>query len=444
MSRYAALIQPKRLRETSQPGRDLELEILSDNSRIITSAAFRRLQTKAQVFSLEQNASVRTRLTHTLEVSMFGGLIARKVFTRLKNDGAIKEELRLPFIKTVENACLLHDIGNPPFGHLGEFAIRDWFDHKETDVKQIWRDMGVDQSAVDRYYRDFRWFDGNPQGFRIVTKLQWLKDSHGLNLTCTLLASIIKYLSSEPSTQHDPLRRKSGFFETERDLVATIWRNLDLRTEPDGSPSQRHPLVYLMEAADDIAFCLSDIEDALEKRIVSEWLLFDHMRDFVDQFIPGSTEESSDLVDLDVLASRDVGFIEFRIALTRYLVDTAARMFVERNDQILKGDFKQSLLDVDPRSEKALEGLKAFAQKYIFVSKEAVDIELSGFRVVQGLLDGFYRLLPLSKDEFQRLSPESDHQTAPSQRALERRLFSLLPNKHQLAYTRSRYIEHTS
>jgi dGTPase len=418
-SPYEALIRPDRLRKSSFADRDLETEMLSDKARIVTSSAFRRLQTKAQVFSLEKNASIRTRLTHTLEVAMFGELIAGKAFSLCRRDELIGEKFRVPFITTVENSCLLHDAGNPPFGHLGEFAICDWFTKREPRIKRRWRDF-MEEDDIEAHYFAFKHFDGNPQGLRIVTRLQWLKDEYGLNLTCTLLAAIVKYLTAFPDKK-SAFRKKAGFFETERELVSIVWKRLGLQLEGD-NPAQRHPLTFLMEAADDIAYCVSDIEDALVKHVVTEEFFFDQLQGEVREFIPGAASVSS---------FRSSRFLEFRIQLTRYLVDCAAQMYRAQHDLILEGRFTSALLDMDPRAKDALSQLKKFAKLHIFSSKEAVDIELSGFQIVQSLLKGFERLFLMTPDEFKRLRSGS---YAPGEKALEKRLLTLLSSRHLLAY----------
>ena len=168
----------------------------------------------------------------------------------------------------MESACLLHDIGNPPFGHLGEFAIQHWFATPPEKVLGIWSRNGIAGKAAQLHFAGFEKFDGHAQGFRIVSKLQWLDNPDGLNLTGTLLASILKYLSPSPPEQR-PFARRVGFYEFESDLVVKIWKDLGLKMNSSGLPLQRHPFAFIMEAADDIAYCVNDIEDAIEKRVVS-------------------------------------------------------------------------------------------------------------------------------------------------------------------------------
>lgn len=429
---YDKLLVSERCRESSVKDRDLGTEVLSDASRIVTSTPFRRLQTKAQVFSLEQNAAVRSRLTHTLEVAMYGGLIAREVFKGLNAAKVINSELELPFVKTVENACLLHDIGNPPFGHLGEFAMQDWFVAKEHVIKGLWSGCAIDSDTVSRHYDSFRYFDGNSQGFRIVSRLAWLQDEWGLNLTCTLMATMVKYMSTRPDGEI-PFRKKAGFFESECVRIEDIWKRLGLKwDDEEHRPIQRHPLTFLMEAADDIAYCVSDIEDAIEKRVVTadEFLSALPIADAGLQRFKRTAEEQV----LKNIAARDAKFRLFRIELTRELVKRAASCYVNNHVQILEGEFKVQLLESDAEAKAWLGALKSFSKTKIFVADEAVRIELSGFRIVSRLLDAFERLLHLEQVAFIQLLPGADRAPSGGDLALEKRLASLLPNKHVLNY----------
>jgi len=439
---YRRLLKPDRLRPTSVPGRTLEQEILSDTGRIVSSSAFRRLQTKAQVFSLERNAAVRTRLTHSLEVATFGQFIADRAFGLLVKKGAIDATLRVPFVQTVQNACLLHDIGNPPFGHLGEFAIRDWFDSHRKSITKYWKKGGMSKAAIDAHLRSFIHFDGNPQGLRIVTRLMWLNDKWGLNLTATLLASTLKYLGTQPNRQR-PFCKKIGFFETERNRVSKICRQLGVRLDTAGAISQRHPLVFLMEAADDIAYCLSDIEDAVEKGICSQREFFTEIHTILPLLKPDARLAAQIALNptrrwSNGLHASNAPFTDFSRNVTRQLTEIAARAFVKNETAICKGGYDTALLDGDEKAQPILNGLKEFARRRIFVAREAVEIELGGFRIVQALLDGYERLLGLTPAAFRRLEAGTRKPLKQGELALESRLYTLLPNKHRLAYDSER------
>lgn len=413
----AKYLATDRLRRTSVASRSRLEESLSDKARIITSTAFRRLQTKAQVFSLEQNAAVRSRLTHTLEVAGYGQLIASLACGFLKDKLSPEEALQL--IQAVENACLLHDIGNPPFGHLGEFAICEWFRKQREELEKLWRQLGVPEDDRRNFQAAYEQFDGNPQGFRIVTRLQWLHDEFGLNLTSSLLAGMVKY----PTGRIDSSARftkKIGYFPTEAELVRQVWEKVGLKA------GTRHPVAFLMEAADDIAYCVSDIEDAIEKRIVSQSQFFDSISPELRRRFDKNSAGSS--------SCSNARFIDFRIELTRSLIAESARIFADNYEQVLDGSFHTPLLDSASECESALRELKNFARKWIFVSGEAVNIELGGHRTVSDLLEGLYPLLMLSRKEFESSLPDATAPPDYGRLALERRLASLLPGKHRKVY----------
>lgn len=256
--KYSEIITTERLRKsTTDRTPELISETESDKARIIFSAPFRRLQKKAQVFPLESNAAVRSRLTHSLEVSIIGRQIAQMIAKELFQKKCIDETE--PFVNIVESACLLHDIGNPPFGHFGEAAISNWFKEKAVKSEIFKRHRDSNTS----HYIDFENFDGNAQGLRIIAKLQG-EDQFGLNLTCSVIAAYLKYPHSESSRKPgtNDLHKKPGYFLTEEETIKSVWSKLSIPLHI------RSPLTFIMEAADDIAYCLSDIEDGIEKKLV--------------------------------------------------------------------------------------------------------------------------------------------------------------------------------
>jgi dGTPase len=405
-------------------------EALSDKMRIVNCSAFRRLQNKAQVFSLARTGVVRTRLTHSIEVATYGQLLADRIADELLQRGKLNSELRLPFIQTVENACLLHDIGNPPFGHMGEYAISKWFEKQEGDLEAAWIKNGkLNGDTVKAELDAFKHFDGNPQGFRIMTRLQWFDHEQGLNLTCSLLAAYCKYIGGK--ALDSPFRKKLGFFPSEHDAVAGVWKELDLKCEKDGTPAQRHPLTFIMEAADDIAYCISDIEDALEKRVVTEeqFARFaeerEQMRGLIERARRSAKESEAWLTANGV-------YHYFRVHLSSKLVDDAVKAYLEAEDAILAGAYTDSLLGHKDRCIPT-DMVKRFAGAYVYTSREAVEMVVGGLQAVNGILDAYRPMLLLATEEFERLQNKDDfrrHKDYPTQS----QLFSLLPPRHMIAY----------
>ena len=285
-----------RRRYRSPQGVETEREILrvfeSDRGRIINSPAIRRLQQKTQVFPLERNAAVRTRLTHSLEVQQVGRYIAKEVLSRLKEQKLLEcyglDELSGPFESVVEMACLMHDIGNPPFGHFGEAAINDWFRQRLAPGDALGQPLTDDRCEVQalrlhdgetalntlrrKVRQDLCCFEGNAQGIRLVHTLM------RMNLTWAQVGCILKYTrpawwSEATPASHSYLMKKPGYYLAEEEYVARLRKELDL------APYNRFPLTWIMEAADDISYCVADLEDAVEKRIFSAEQLYQHLYD---------------------------------------------------------------------------------------------------------------------------------------------------------------------
>lgn len=281
ISNYNKLISDVRRRQSEvQEIRDINQESESDRGRFIFSSPLRRLQQKAQVYSLEDNAAVRSRLTHSLEVSQVGRYVAQLILKKLdlNNEEPKPKGHELAFINFVETACLMHDVGNPPFGHLGEFAIQEWFRERAKDcVRSAGIECGAHSEQLDKYVAEFANFDGNCQGLRIVTRLQWNNDEYGLNLTYSQLAAYIKYVAHQSEANEDiEIKKKGGYFLTEEEIVKECWNKLGM------AENTRHPLVYIMEAADDIAYSISDIEDALEKGLIQLSPFLDDVAQAID------------------------------------------------------------------------------------------------------------------------------------------------------------------
>lgn len=437
---YARLLSADRLRKSKISDRTLATETDSDHGRVLFSTAFRRLQQKTQVFPLEDNAAVRSRLTHSLEVAYIGRLIALEVLEIAERRELLEKwELKtreIAFRNIVETACLVHDIGNPPFGHFGEYAIREWFSENATSSLQ--RSVKRIPKAQLRIFSkqllpDLTSFDGNAQGLRILTRLQWNTDEHGLNLTFSQLAAFLKYLRApyEPETK-ERFKKKPGYFVTEESIVAAVWQRLGLKK------GRRFPLVYIMEASDDIAYCLSDIEDALEKGIITE---DEFKTDLLSRWNEATAEnhliEESFLLKLfndawkpaSPIRSRNANFFEFKVGLTRALTKQAAETYVDNHDKVLSGQ-ASSLLEILPTHHAALECLKTYSRQNIFNAPEAERRELAGFQVVKGLLGHFRPLLELPPATFSSLSKGERIKGFD----LEKRLFNLLPKKHLLVY----------
>jgi dGTPase len=429
---------------------DVISQFESDRGRIINSAVIRRLQQKTQVFPLERNAAVRSRLTHSLEVQQVGRHIAKEVLHRLQQQQRMGElgleDACEPFESIVEMACLMHDIGNPPFGHFGESAINDWFarhlDITATSavvpssdrcrVACLQYQPGEDQLNELRckVRNDLCHFDGNAQALRLVFTLQ------KLNLTFAQTACIMKYTRpaywcGEVPKQYHYLMKKPGFYLAEEPLVKIMRQQVQL------GEFSRFPLTYIMEAADDISYCIADLEDAVEKNIFSVEQLCHYLAeewgekqagDHFDNVIEVAYRKMNQAKALRNPV--DYFFMELRVQTVKQLVPHAAMRFIDNLSAIFQGEFNQALLEDNSQANRLLELYKNVARKYVFNHHEVEELELQGYRVISGLLDIYSPLLELSFADFQLLVKDNVHPYFP----IATRLFHKLSAKHLLAY----------
>ena len=441
-------------RYRSPEGVSSEHEILqifeSDRGRIINSPAIRRLQQKTQVFPLERNAAVRTRLTHSLEVQQVGRYIAKEVLSRLKEKKLLGayglDELTGPFESIVEMACLMHDIGNPPFGHFGEAAINDWFRQRLVPADATQQPLSHDRCVVatlrllegDEMLNDLRrkvrqdlcHFEGNAQGIRMVHTLM------RMNLTWAQVGCILKYTrpawwASDVPGSHSYLMKKPGYYLAEEHYIARLRKELDL------APYNRFPLTWIMEAADDISYCVADLEDAVEKRIFSVEQLYQHLHDAWPEHGKGSlfaqvVENAWDKSRSNSLSRSTVDqfFMYLRVNTLNKLVPFAAQRFIDNLPEIYRGDFNHALLEDESDYSQLLDLYKKVAIKHVFSHSDVEMLELQGYRVISGLLEIYSPLLKLSQSDFTLLVEKERIVSLP----IESRLFQKLSRNHRLAY----------
>lgn len=409
-------------------------QLESDRGRIINSAAVRRLQQKTQVFPLERNAAVRSRLTHSLEVQQIGRFIVRTLYKQL---GARAADYGLDGLEgalesLVEMTCLMHDIGNPPFGHFGEFAIGQWFErdldaHFAAAVPAGQGDAGLRA----RMLYDLKHFEGNAQAVRLVVSLL------RLNLTYVQTAGLLKYLrpaylpAPEPGTPGAYLHKKPGFYLAEEPFIAELHRALGMQS------GSRHPVAYIMEAADDISYCLADIEDAVEKGIFSVEQLAQLL---VETFARHQDPEAClpegksfrESVGYALKRAQDepinkVGefFIWLRVNMIHPLVQHAARQFIEHIEAVYHGTFDRALMEDRSLAHGIVQTFKDVAMEWVFCHREVDTLQLQGYRILQGLLGFYAPLLQVDPARFSALT-EGICRAEPQLQMLARRLPSQL------------------
>lgn len=422
--------------KTRETTKALLFDFESDRGRIINSAAVRRLQQKTQVFPLERNAAVRSRLTHSLEVQQVGRFIVQSIFNKL--DGNKQAEYHLVDLErqlesVVEMACLLHDVGNPPFGHFGEQAINDWFKQNlGTSSPQV---DGRPLKMSDALQRDICNFEGNAQAIRLVHSLLQL------NLTYTQVAGILKYtrcgteLKPDKSAALSYLKKKVGYYFSEQVYVKDLWGSQGI------AEGHRHPASYIMEAADDISYCIADLEDAVEKGILDieklqsalceEFLSLqrEYGLDLSKGKMEKITSKAYEAAQADDISKESQFFISLRVGVLHPLVGHAVERFIVNIQQIYDGSFNHALLEDKSHAHALSEAFKRVALKYAFCNKEVEARELQGYKIICGLLACYKPLLTLSRAEFKQ-----SYQQVKEAPLFERRLIKKLPNKHVRAY----------
>lgn len=398
--KWSKLLCSQRARGTNRINPDdLRSEFQKDYHRIIGSASFRRLQDKTQVFPLDKSDFIRTRLTHSLEVSSFAKSLGQTVFEgviRRGVDSEVTAKVKEDICSILECAGLIHDIGNPPFGHFGEDAIRTWF--RENLSKLNYNDKPVTALLTEQMQQDFYCFEGNAQALRLLSKLHYLVDANGMNLTFALLNTIIKY--PVPSTDIDKKSgdirsKKMGYFYAEDELFKRITQNT-------GAENRRYPLTFILEAADDIAYKTADIEDACKKGIIGLDTLYDELKSERYISLCKNMEERSFYVDTverlihyqnrakeHNISSPGANAIQNWVVYVQLLLlNSAAESFIENYNKIMQGTFKNELLNCSSVYPLAF-ALSDIAYRFVFRSKPIQKLEIGEGTMLDFLMDKF-------------------------------------------------------
>ena len=346
-----------------------------DFDRLIFSSPFRRMQNKTQVFPLPGSVFVHNRLTHSLEVSSVGRSLGANVGRQLESNPAVTTELTREIGAVVASACLAHDMGNPPFGHNGEKAISHFFEH---GAGQRFR-----AEVTDAQWNDLINFEGNANAFRLLVHSFNGRRKGGFALTYTTAASIVKYPYASGQTE----RKKYGFFQSEKEAYEKMADELGMMQIEKGVYA-RHPLVYLVEAADDICYQFMDIEDAHKLHILSTaetQSLFTAFFDPQDDDMMRRIQEvSKEVLDVNEL----IAF--FRATVIGKLVDRCTEIFMTHQDTILNGTFHGPLIDhLGGHMGDAMKRCQQTAYKRIYKHPSVVEIEIAGFKILGDLLDEF-------------------------------------------------------
>lgn len=344
-----------------------------DHDRIVFAGSFRRLGRKTQVHPLTENDHIHTRLTHSLEVGCVGRSLGMIVGEQLSH--------RLPVWITpadlgviIQAACLAHDIGNPPFGHAGEYAIRDWFKRAANDGSGLLEGL----SELER--ADLLTYEGNAQGFRVVTQIEYNQFKGGMRLTGATLGTLLKY----PWTvEHGGSAGKFGSYQSEAHLLTEVAERLGLKPRGEGAWC-RHPLAWLVEAADDICYALLDLEDGLEMGI----LRYEEVAEVLIQIAGGPPPEYQAMQRDGVSQRRRIAALR-GAAMERAVSDVGA-VFVQHESELLNGALRHDLLELcHPDLDWGVKSAKQLARERIFQNERKAKLEIGAYTTLGILLEAF-------------------------------------------------------
>ncbi len=386
---WQTLFSNKRLGAEDRTGQDIfRNDYMRDYDRLIFSSQFRRLQNKTQVFPLPGAVFVHNRLTHSLEVASVGRSLGKAIGEKIvaKYDSVLtqeaKEFYKFELSAVVMTACIAHDIGNPPFGHSGEDAIRTYFNELDENKLRV-----LKEGLTENQFNDFKNFEGNANAFRILTTIF---NQSNLNLTYATLASIIKY----PSDSTQGFRKtglistkKSGFFDSESEFYKRIAAELKINPLDDNEKVfARHPFVFLVEAADDICYRIIDLEDAHRLGILS----IQEVRQLLEPFFE-KREGKPDIAERVDNIEDDKQKLSFlRAMLIGQLTAKCTEVFFEHEEALLAGTLNKPLIDLlDDKTIALIAKIDEISVKKIYNDKSVVEIEIAGYHVIGGLLKEF-------------------------------------------------------
>ena len=379
--KWEKLLTNKRLGEdfNKKTEEDIRSDFQKDYDRIIFSNSFRRLGKKTQVHPLAKNDHIHSRLTHSLEVSSVGRSLGLKVGNLLRRRNDLPENYNEGDIATiVQVASLAHDIGNPPFGHAGEFAIRHWFNSEGEKYLEF---------LNEKEKNDFKLFEGNAQGFRIVTQLEEKYMKGGMRLTYASLGTLVKYPWCSNSNKALE-KEKFNIFYSEKNIFQKIFEELSLKA--CNNIYKRHPLSYLMEAADDICYGILDIEDAVELSIIP----YDKAKNVLCEIIklePNRKIENVYCEKIDENLTKRKGIGKLRAKAINSLIELVFEEFDNEYDCIVNGEYDNSLLDGLKIKNKKLSDIfkeiKKLNYENIFAERRKIEIEIGAYEIISILLE---------------------------------------------------------
>lgn len=412
---------------------DTRTEFERDYGRVLFSTPFRRMQDKTQVFPLERHDSIRTRLTHSLEVSSVARSLG-KLAAAWMADKKFIDLRQQDDIQTLAATCgLLHDLGNPPFGHSGERAIQSWFKKNESILDPL------ESSPIrQQLKRDFLLFEGNAQTMRLLSTIQLMSyerqyTEFGLNLTCATFSVASKYISAsdkidsnEDKSKRDHSMAKPGYFASEEDVIKFV-------RESTGTGPSRHPISYLVEACDDLVYCTGDLEDSVKKGLVRwgelrEELLRFSANDAVVLEVLDKSEKKVDYSHEDRGRRDELVIQAFRTNGMNAIKHAALEVFKNNYEEIMSGKYTCELArDEACNTRPLLDSCQSFLRARIFPLHQVTQIEIMGRRVIHDLMDLFWEAV-------QACSPGEEE--PKDKRSFQGQIFDLISLNYRQAFAR--------
>ena len=430
---WEQLLSTKRNRGGSGKNRyvrnaDLRSEFEKDYHRIIGSASIRRLQDKTQVFPLDKSDFIRTRLTHSLEVSSFAKSLGQNIGENIlvyKKDPSFTPRMKEDICSILQCAGLIHDIGNPPFGHFGEDTIREWF-QKNLPVME-YHGTPIDTILTPQMREDFYHFEGNAQALRLVSKLHFLVDENGMNLTYALLSTIIKYPVSSlemNSKSGDIKYRKMGYYFADQEIFEDI-------SKETGTNGKRHPLTFILEAADDIAYKTADIEDAFVKGFLSYHKLLEELTKLQELYFRGGgggfqpayklTELYLRAKEMHVENPEEYAIKNWIVRVQGFVINCATYGFTSNYQAIMQGTYVHDLF-YQTFAERLMNLLGDLAFREVFTSEPIYRMEVTEATMLDFLLDKFMTAIIKYDDKTQKLD------------SIDERMVSFISSNYKKAY----------
>ena len=418
--------RPREFRGSNSSSGDLRSEFEKDYHRIIGSASFRRLQDKTQVFPLDKSDFIRTRLTHSLEVSSYGKSLGQNIgeyIIKSGKDPEFTEHCKEDICNILQCAGLIHDIGNPPFGHFGEIIIREWF-QKNLQVLEF-KGEKIANLLTEQMCGDFYNFEGNAQAFRLVTKLHYLVDEHGMNLTYALLNSIVKYPVSSINMAKDSGNikdKKMGYYFADEAMYEVV-------SKETGTYGKRHPLTYILEAADDIAYKTADIEDGFVKGYISYHQLKEELRalqeaDPTNPFPPLDRLKSKyqSALKRNVQNPEEYAVKNWIVQVQGFVLNAATYGFTSHYEEIMSGTYKHDIFH-GTHAEKLMDLLGDMAYRRVFTTPDIYKMEMVENTILDFLMTKFVKAA-IYYDTDVKLS------------SIEKRMISFISENYKTAYHR--------